>query len=42
VIMASGWESEGLGFKSLQLQAAFDRALPKKSKKNIPSLLESL
>jgi len=34
VVMASGWEFEGLGFKPWRLQATFDPRLPKKTKKN--------
>jgi len=37
--MASGWESDGLGFEPWRLQATFDPGLPKKSNKNIPSLI---
>jgi len=38
VVIASGCESEGLGFKPRQLQATFDPGLAKKSNKNILSL----
>jgi len=38
-VMASGWESDGLGFEPWRLQATFDPGLPKKSNKNILSLI---
>jgi len=31
--MASGWESEGLGFEPRWLQATFDPGLPKNNKR---------
>jgi len=43
--MASGWESEALGFTPQQLeegQTTFDPGLLKKSNKNIPSLIVCL
>jgi len=36
MVMASGWESEGPGFKPWRLQATFDPGLPKNQLSNSP------